>query len=503
MTGEPGRQEFDLDPDWEELRTLAHRVADDMIDYLRDVRERPAWQSPPAATRYFFSAGVPRAPRALSDVYLDLKQHVLPYPTGNIHPRFWGWVMGNGTAAGLIADLVGSAMNCHVSGYDQAATLVERQVLRWLATLLDYPVEASGLLVSGGTAANLIGLAVARNTAASQTVRAAGVGSMSGRLTVYGSEATHGWAERSCDTLGLGSDAFRKAPVDADHRVDVNAMKQMITNDRAHGCVPICIVGNAGTVATGATDSLAALSELAQRERIWFHVDGAFGALAKLSPRYRSLVDGLERADSVAFDLHKWAYMQYEVGVVLVRDAHRHTESFSFAPSYLENLAGGIAIEPTEFASKGLQLSRAFRALKVWVNLSTYGSEQLGAIIEQNIEQVQALKVRIDAESELERLGPAPMNVICFRYRPAGWDGDALDALNAELLVGLQQSGVAVPSHARIGGHFALRVAHTNHRSRTEDFQVLVDEVLRLGRTLSQRGLRQGASPAAAMKPAQ
>ena len=486
MDTAPLPPERDLDPtDWDAFRALAHAVTDDMVDYLRDLRSQPTWQSPPADTHRFFEAAVPREGRDLASVYRDLQRHVLPYPTGNVHPRFWGWVMGNGTAAGVLADLIGATMNCHVSGYDQAASLVERQVLRWLATLLDYPADASGLLVSGGTAANLIGLNVARNIATNQTVRSAGVGRQRAPLTVYGSQATHSWAARSCDTLGLGTDAFRQAPIDREHRVQVGALAELIAADRARGCQPACIIGTAGTVATGATDDLVALSALAQRERVWFHVDGAFGALAKLSPRYRGLVAGLERADSIAFDLHKWGYMQYEVGVILVRDAKRHTDSFAFKASYLENFQGGIAVGPTEFANKGLQLSRGFRALKVWVNLSTYGSEQLGALIGQNIDQVQALKARIAGEPELEQLGPAPMNVVCFRYRAPGRDDLALDALNGQLLVELQESGVAVPSNARIDGRFALRIAHTNHRSRSEDFALLIDSVLAIGRRLA------------------
>jgi aromatic-L-amino-acid decarboxylase len=487
------RLEQDLDPtDWEDFRALVHAVADDMVDYLKGVRDRPTWQSPPMSTHEFFAAPVPRSARPMPEVYRDLKRHVLPYPTGNIHPRFWGWVMGNGTAAGVIADLIGSAMNCHVSGYDQAASLVERQVLRWLATLMDYPPDASGLLVSGGTAANLIGLNVARNHATAQAVRSKGVASLSGPLTVYGSQALHSWAARSCDTLGLGSEALRLAPVDADHRIDIAALAHMIAADRARGCQPICVIGTAGTVSTGATDDLPALADLCAREGIWLHVDGAFGALAKLSPRHRHLVQGLERADSVAFDLHKWGYMQYEVGVVLVRRPEIHEQSFAFAASYLENFKGGIAIGPTEFANKGLQLSRGFRALKVWTNLATYGSDQLGAVIGQNIDQAQALKARIMAEPELELLGPAAMNVVCFRYRAAGRNDAALDALNIELLVRLQESGIAVPSNARIDGRFALRVAHTNHRTRGADFDLLVESVKRLGRELAQSPPMQG-----------
>lgn len=487
---EPTAAEFppdELDPqDWRQFRTVLHHAVDDMVDFLETVRDRPVWQCPSPEARAYHNTALPRQGKTLSEVYQDFGRYILPYPTGNIHPRFWGWVMGTGTPVGVLADLLMSTMNCHVSGYDQAATLVENQVLAWLAEMMDFPATSSGLLVSGGTAADLLGITVARNTLSGLTIRQDGLNhGNQPPLTLYGSIATHGWAGRCCDLLGLGETAFRKIAVDADDRIDLDALRAAIAADRASGCRPFCIVGNAGTVATGATDNLNPLADLAQQESLWFHVDGAFGALAKLSRKYRHKVDGLERADSVAFDLHKWGYMQYETGAVLVRDAAAHKAAFSFAPSYLETFRGGIAVEPTEFASRGVQLSRGFRALRVWMNLSVYGSDRIGAAIEKNIEQVQYLKQRIETEPNLERLGPAEMNVVCFRYQPPGLTGPELDALNRELLVRLQESGIAVPSNARINGRFAIRVAHTNHRTRQDDLDLLVKSILKIGQSLT------------------
>jgi aromatic-L-amino-acid/L-tryptophan decarboxylase len=465
-----------LDPDdWAAFRSLSHEVVDDLIDYLSTVRERPAWQSPSPEARAALQQPLPHSGGDLREVYQQVKQHILPYPTGNIHPRFWGWVMGGGTPTGVIADLIASVMNCHVSGYDQAASLVEKQVLAWLTEMLDYPNTASGLLVSGGTAANLIGITVARNTATPAPHK---------HFTIYASEATHGWLDRSCDLLGLGENALRKIRVDGRDRVDVEEMRQAIRKDRERGLTPLCITGTAGTVATGATDDLNALADLAASEKLWFHIDGAFGALAKLSAKYRHIVDGLERADSVAFDLHKWGYMQYETGAVLIRDTVAHKEAFSFAPSYLETFRGGIGGRPTEFASRGIQLSRSFRALRVWMNLAAYGVDRIGAAIEQNIEDAQYLRRQIEACPALEVLGPAEMNVVCFRYRAADMSETGLDELNRELLVRIQQSGIAVPSSARIHGKFAIRVAHTNHRTVRSDFDVLLKAVVELGETI-------------------
>ena len=495
-----------LDPaDWEEFRALGHSMLDDMVDFMRTIRERPVWQSPSAEARAELSAPLPRAGASPQEVYATFQKAIQPFPTGNFHPRFWGWVMGNGTPVGFLADLLGSGLNCHVSGYDQAASLVEHEVLRWLAELMDYPRDASGLLVSGGTMANLVGLTVARNHAGGARLRQSGLASETGgAMTVYGSTATHSWVGRCCDLLGLGEKAFRTVPADSRHRVPVDALAAAIRADREKGLKPFCIIANAGTVACGATDDLNALADLARAEGLWLHVDGAFGALVKLTSRYRHVVDGLERADSIAFDLHKWGYMQYEIGAVLVRDAKAHADAFSFEASYLEKFRGGLAVNPIEFSSRGVQLSRGFRALKVWMHLSIYGSDLIGRMIEQNIEDVAYLRKRIEGEPELEMLGPCELNVLCFRYVPAGERGtpEALDALNAELLVRIQESGVAIPSNARIDGKFALRVANTNHRTVPADFDLFVDTVLRLGRELTPRSSSvPSASPSREERP--
>lgn len=479
-----------LDPeDWEQIRAIGHSMLDDMVDYVRDVRDQPAWQSPSKEARESLASPLPRAGRPLHEVYDQFKRSILPYPTGNIHPRFWGWVMGNGTPVGMLAELLGGAMNCHVSGYDQGATLVERQVVQWLIEIMEFPANSTGLLVSGGTVANLLGITVARNHALGDSVRSTGVGRH--QAVVYCSDQTHGWVDRSADLLGLGEATVRKLPTDACHRIQLESLRDSITSDRRAGRVPVCVVGNAGTVSCGATDDLSGLADLAEQEGLWFHIDGAFGALAKLSPRHRHFVAGLERADSVAFDLHKWGYMQYEIGVVLFRDGAAHDGTFSFAPSYLNSFRGGIAPNPTEFASKGIQLSRGFRALKVWLQLSSYGTDAIGRLIAQNIDQVEQLRDLIERDPNLEQVGPSEMNVVCFRYVSPELTEAARNEFNIELLVRVQESGIAVPSNAVIDGQFALRVAHTNHRTKAEDFVLLLETVVGIGAQMLQEDPRQ------------
>jgi glutamate/tyrosine decarboxylase-like PLP-dependent enzyme len=276
--------------------------------------------------------------------------------------------------------------------------------------------------------------------------------------------------------------------VAADYRVDVGALEEAVRADRRAGVRPRGVVANAGTVNTGATDDLERIADLCAREGLWMHVDGAFGAMVRLEPSLHRLVRGLERADSLAFDLHKWGYFPIEAGCTLVRDADAHRAAFATEADYLAPVRGGIVARSPRMNQRGIQLSRGFRALKVWMGFLEHGTARYGAAIRRNVEQARALAERVRATPGLELMAPAPLNVVCFRY--AG-DGPAraveadLDALNERILVRLQESGFAVPSHTRLGGRFALRVAITNHRTTEDDVFALAAETLRLGKELS------------------
>jgi aromatic-L-amino-acid/L-tryptophan decarboxylase len=477
--------EESLDPeDWQAMRDLGHRMVDDMMTYLETVRERPVWQPIPAAVRSRFTQPLPIEPEGPEGTYRDFLQHVLPHPMGNIHPRFWGWVIGSGTPFGMLADMLAAGMNPNVGGGDHVANLVELQVLDWCKEMLGYPAEASGLLVSGGSMANLIGLTVARNTQAEFDLRTHGLQASKRKMVLYGSQEMHSSIQKAVQLLGLGGDALRHIPVNPAFQIDVRALETAISNDRAAGHQPFCIVGNAGTVNTGACDDLNTLADICRRERLWFHVDGAFGALAALSPGLRPLVAGMERADSLAFDLHKWMYMPYEVGCILVRRADNHWRTFSLTPAYLSHASRGLAAGSVWFSDYGVQLSRGFRALKVWMSLKEHGVEKYGRLIQQNVDQAKYLASLADAAPDLQLLAPVPLNIVCFRFVADGWDDTALNDLNQELLIRVHESGIAVPSYTTIGGAYALRVAITNHRSRREDFDIFVREVRRLGHGL-------------------
>lgn len=480
------RGEHSLDPeDWAAMRELGHRMIDDMLGYLEHVRERPIWQPVSGESRAALRQPLPRAPEGAEGAYRDFVEHVLPYPMGNIHPRFWGWVIGTGTPLGALAELLAATMNPNVGGGDHGATYVEAQVLDWLKEMLGYPMEASGLLVSGGSMANLLGLAVARNARAGFDVRKEGVRGAAGALTVYGSSEIHSSIQKTVELLGLGSSSLRLIPVNDRFEMEIGALESAIARDRAAGCIPIAIVGSAGTVNTGAFDDLAELARIAEREGIWYHVDGAFGAIAALDPGLRPRLDGMERADSVAFDLHKWMYVPYEAGCILVRDAAAHRATFSLTPGYLARAHRGLAageIWPSDF---GIELSRGFKALKIWMMLKEHGTERFGALVRQNVAQAQYLEELVRESPALELLAPVPLNIVCFRYRGDGAMAESeLNALNAEILVRLHEEAIAVPSTATLRGRQAIRVAISNHRTRREDLELLARETVRIGSAL-------------------
>ncbi len=482
-----------LDPaDWEKFRDAAHRALDDAIDFLRDVRERPVWQPVPDEVKARLNEPLPQEAMAFEDVYREFTETILPYAPGNIHPRFWGWVHGSGTPSGAVADLLGSTMNSNVGGRDHGAVYVERQVVRWFCDLFGWPRSASGLLVVGTSAANLIAVLVARTKALGTRVRESGIDTRTAQLTGYASAATHACVRKAFETAGLGNEQLRVLPVDAQHRLDPRLVAQAIARDRSAGLTPFFITGNAGTVDVGAIDPLDDLADLARREGLWFHVDGAFGATAYLSPLLRPKLQGIERADSIAFDFHKWLHVPYDAGCVLVRDGEIHRATFASEGPYITRMQRGLAAGEPWFTDYGPDLSRGFRALKVWFTIKEHGARGLAAAIERNCEQARYLQSVIEGDPDFEPAAPVTLQIVCFRPRANGAGAAFVDRVTDEALIRLQESGIAVISSTTIDGRRAMRVCITNHRTQERDLDLMLEELRRITRAICREPASKG-----------
>jgi len=480
--GVPAEQS--LDPqNWDELRMLGHRMVDDMMDYLQSVRERPVWQHIPDDVIGELKEPLPVMPQGASGTYSDFVRNVLPYNCNNAHPRFWSWVQGGGTPFGMLADMLASGMNSNVSIGEHAPMYVERQVLDWCKDIFGFPQSASGILTSGASIANITALVVARNRF-HEGIKQKGLHAVQGQLTIYGSSETHNCLIKGIEVIGVGSENFRKVPVDGNYRIRIAALEQMIRDDRKAGYLPFCIIGNAGTVNTGAIDDLSCLGAIARKEAAWFHIDGAFGAIPKLCPEYDGALKGLEEADSLTFDFHKWLYMNYEVGCVLIKDAAAHRAAFSSPVNYLVAHERGLSAGPDPFSNYGMELSRGFKALKVWMLLKEHGTAKFAAQVRKNLDQARYLGQLISQTPGLELLAEVSLNIVCYRYNPGGLDEQELNILNKDILMDLQEAGIAAPSYTLLNGRYAIRAAITNHRSTRKDFEALVEATVNSGTRL-------------------
>jgi aromatic-L-amino-acid decarboxylase len=487
---QPGERNS-LDPtDWPAFRSQAHRMLDDMIDYVETIRERPAWQPIPDQVRRHFRGDIPVAPSDLATVHQEFLRYILPYSTGNVHPGFMGWVHGGGTPVGMLAEMLAAGLNANLGGRDHVPIEVERQIVRWMAQIFGFPESATGLFVTGTSMANLIGLVTARDTALGFEVRCQGVAGSPKRLAAYASVAAHSCIAKAMDISGIGSDALRLIPVDERYRIDGKALQAAIDTDRRAGVTPFLVVGTAGSVDTGAIDNLEALAEACRRERLWFHVDGACGALAILAPDLAPRLKGIERADSLAFDFHKWGQTPYDAGFILVRDGVLHRSAFAASPPYLRKELRGLAGGSPWPCDYGPDLSRGFRALKTWFTLKVYGCEALGAAISHTCALARYLESRIAETPELELLAPVELNVVCFRYR-----AEDAPRINPRIVIELQESGAVAPSTTILGGRLAIRAAIVNHRTTRREIDLLVEKTVAIGRALEASAARSQAQP--------
>ena len=402
---------------------------------------------------------------------------------GNTHPRFFAWYMGGSNFTGALADFLAAIEGSNLGGGDTAAAALDGQVIDWMKALMGFPETAGGTLTSGGSMANMVALTVARNAMAGVDVRAEGITNLPKPLRFYTSDQAHSAHQKAIETLGLGSRALRQVPTDAAFRMDMAALQVMIDEDRAAGCLPACIIATAGTTSTGSIDDLQAIAALCKREGIWFHIDGCIGAFIRLAPRNGALVKGLDQADSLALDPHKWLQTPFECGCALVRNRQQQFETFSLHGACLQIQERGLAA--AEFLGDyGFELSRSFKALKLWMSLRENGVAKFGALVDQHIHMCRTMAARIQADNRLELMAPAAINIVCFRFRGKGGTEAELRALNTEIMLRIQESGIAVLTDTTLNGRHSLRAAVNNHRTKPEDLDLLLAEVLRHGAAL-------------------
>jgi glutamate/tyrosine decarboxylase-like PLP-dependent enzyme len=478
-----------LDPsDWNALRLQGHKMLDDMLDYLEHQRDHPVWKPMPQEVRESFSHHLDDGQHDLATTHELFMKNVLPYALGNVHPGFMGWVHGAGTPVGLLAEMLAGGLNANLGGRDQAPIEIERQVVQWVKELFDFPKSASGLFVTGTSMANLLSILIARTSSLGINVRQQGLIDHK-QLVAYASASAHVSLAQAIDIAGFGSTALRKIPINEHYQMDIAALELAIETDKKSGLTPFFIAGTAGSADVGAIDQLQAIAELCNREKLWFHVDGAYGALGMLSPGIAPRLHGITRADSIAFDFHKWGQVPYDAGFLLVRDGKLHQDTFASPAAYLKREARGMAAGSPWPCDFGPDLSRGFRALKTWFTIKVYGAEKLGQVISNTCALAQHLKQRIEAEPQLELLAPVALNIVCFRYRSA----DA-NRINADLVVALQESGIVAPSTTTLNGQFAIRAAIVNHRTSASDIDALIDATLALGKQIANSGITH-ASP--------
>jgi glutamate/tyrosine decarboxylase-like PLP-dependent enzyme len=482
------RTQSSLDVNDDALQEISAHVAKLVAEYIATIAERPvraenyAGKTTESIDTELSAEGVPLE-QLLAEcrTIMDLSRH-------NGHPRFFGYVASPSTPIGAYGDLIASALNANITCWRSgpAGTEVERLVVRWLGSLIGYDEQANGLLTSGGSMANMIALLIASRRRSN--VSRKGLWNSGSPMTVYASEEVHMSISKAADILGIGRDQVRTIACDERQRMRVDVLRQRIEADLNAGLRPFCVVGSAGTVNTGVVDPLAEIADVAGEFQLWFHVDGAYGAPGVLDERKKHLFAGLERADSVSLDPHKWLYVPVDAGCLLFRDAAAARAAFSTEDAdYIQTL-GYADEEAFAFWDYGVELSRRFRALKVWMTLQYYGTRRLAETISEDISLAAYLGELVSKADDFELLAPVELSICCFRYVPrAGMSEHELNELNERVMGLVQKGGRAYVSNATVNGHFALRACITNFRTTKADIEETVEAIRDAGESLTQR----------------
>ncbi|MCU0464511.1 MAG: aminotransferase class V-fold PLP-dependent enzyme [Anaerolineae bacterium] len=466
----------------EQFRALGYRAIDMIAQQLADLADGPTRRPVPLDVRHSLEdQPIPETGADPFDLLDRVQNEVLAYPMGNPSPRFFAWVNSTPTPIGILGDLFAAAMSPSAAGGDQAATYVERAALTWVKDMLGFPQEAQGLFVSGGSKANLTCLAVMRHVMSEGKVRADGMASIDAPMIVYTSAHGHSCIEKAISALGIGSKNLRIIPVDSQHRMDVEKLREAIAADRAAGLHPVCVAASAGTTNTGAIDQLDVIADLCEAENMWFHIDGAYGGFGILAEQTEGMYKGMNRADSIAVDPHKWLYIPVECGCAIVRHAEAMRATFSLVPAYLQE----DRAEPW-FSEYGLQQTRGFRALKVWLSIQHYGLDGYRKMITQDINTAYELRRKLFARSDYEVVTAGPLSVTCFRYVPAGVPEEQLDDLQRQIVAWTNASARAFITTTMIDGKTVVRACHVNFRTTSADLDVLLDTLTEAGQLVLQ-----------------
>src|SRR5438094_3314634 len=469
-----------LDPSADEIRDWGNSVTEFMIKYLADLRDRRVYRyTSSREIRDGLDAALPAKGIDFDSLLKVFRETIVPFSRQNAHPRMFGYVQSPGTPIGAFADLLASNLNANLTIWRSAPAPVEleRLTIDWIRQILGFNAEAGGLFVSGGSMANLAALAAARQTKYDS----------SGRLRIYASTETHFSISKAAALLGIGRENVRLVAVDERFKIRVDDLVAKITADLEAGYLPFCVVANAGTVNTGAVDPLAEIREIADRFQLWMHVDGSYGTFAVLAELAKKLFAGIERADSIALDPHKWLYLPVDVGCVIYREPELARAVFAH-DAESSRIIGQQADEAFGFWDYGPALSRRFRALKVWMLLKGVGLDYLGEGIESNLACARHLESMVRASNDFEMVAPIELSIFCFRHVPAqlrNGSPQAIDAFNERLLIALQRDGSSYLSNATLGGRFALRGCVLNYRTTLRDMELLLDDLRRVARSLA------------------
>ena len=467
-----------LEPSADEIRAWSNSITQFMIDYLGDLRDRPVYRTSSREIRDGLEPALPKKGTDFDALLKVFRDTIVPFSRQNAHPRMFGYVQSPGTPLGAFADLLASTLNANLTIWRSAPAPVEleRLTIDWIRQILGFNAGAGGLFVSGGSMANLIGIAMARQTKDDS----------SGRLRMYASSETHFSVAKAAALLGIGRENVRNVAVDERFRIRLDDLVAKITADLEAGYVPFCVVANAGTVNTGAVDPLTDIREIADRFQLWMHVDGSYGAFAVLAESARKLFAGMEQADSIALDPHKWLYLPVDVGCVIYRNPEMARAAFAHEAEYTR-MFGEEADEAFVCWDYGPELSRRFRALKVWMLLKGVGLDSLGAAIESNLACARYFESMVRASDDFEMVAPVELSIFCFRHVPVqlrNQSPKAIDGFNERLLVAVQRDGSSYLSNATLGGRFALRGCVLNYRTTLRDMEILLDDLRRVAKSL-------------------